>query len=124
LALVALDGVTEAPDTWSLQTWTHEAGTVELLTVVASGALLLRRGTYEAFEAGWPSLTDEKKFADGKNGRPKFVATTSRTELAGTALRLDGDIAAAAVVMNEQPDQDLSVLGSVDLSHTLRQRPD
>jgi dihydrofolate reductase len=77
---VTLDGVMEAPETWSFDFHSEDTlkGALELL--IASDALLLGRTTYEAFAGSWPGRQDPMGFADKMNSMPKHVVSTTLTD--------------------------------------------
>lgn len=85
-------------------------------------ALLLGRRTYDIFAAYWPHHTEGESGEIGKlfNRVPKYVATRD----AGMALGWEGstrvgdDLAAEIAAMRENHDE-VHVIGSVDLVHTL-----
>src|SRR5512136_3366304 len=86
---VTLDGVMEDPGGaikterggWAFQfNRGPEGDKFKLDEVMAAGALLLGRATYQEFAKAWPSRTGE--FADKMNGMPKYVVSTT-LQLAG-----------------------------------------
>jgi dihydrofolate reductase len=80
---VTLDGIMEDPGGGekskyggrSFQFWNEEAGKYKNDELLASGALLLGRKTYEGFAKAWPSIKDEYGFADRMNSIPKYVVS-------------------------------------------------
>jgi dihydrofolate reductase len=48
---------------------------------MASDALLLGRVTYEGFAAAWPGRSDEYGFAEKLNSMPKYVVSSTLSEL-------------------------------------------
>jgi dihydrofolate reductase len=126
---LTLDGVMEAPGGefhpdgkggWTFAFFSDEAGKFKFDELFAADALLLGRVTYQHFAAAWPTMTDEAGFAERMNGLPKYVAsTTLRAPLDWNATLLDGDLADAVATLKEENGQDLLVLGSADLVHTL-----
>jgi dihydrofolate reductase len=77
-AYVTLDGVMEAPGSvdslgdrsgWSFTYSNDEAAAFKFAELMASGALLLGRVTYEIFAASWPA--QKGTFADRINRLPK-----------------------------------------------------
>lgn len=86
---VSLDGVMEAPggeEGYAHTGWVAlfpDSGqfAYKLEEVLEAEALLLGRVTYEGFAAAWPGRNDEAGFANKMNGMPKFVASTTLTEL-------------------------------------------
>lgn len=126
---LTLDGVMEAPGGefhpdgkggWTFAFFSDEAGKFKFDELFAADALLLGRVTYQHFAAAWPTMTDEAGFAERMNGLPKYVAsTTLRAPLDWNATLLEGDLADAVATLKEEDGQDLLVLGSADLVHTL-----
>ena len=73
-------------------------------------ALLLGRVTYEGFAAAWPSRKDEAGFADKMNDMPKFVASTTLTELDwNNSTLLEGDVAEAVSKLKLEDGGDILV---------------
>ena len=108
---VALDGVMEAPDRWFFPFWSEELSRSAHEELLASGALLFGRVTYQ-------------EFAEQMNGLPKYVASTTLTEpLAwnGTTL-IKGDVPEAVASIKEQPGGDILLLASASLVQTLMEQ--
>jgi dihydrofolate reductase len=89
--------------------------------VMAAGALLLGRRTYEGFAAAWP--TREGEFADKFNTIPKYVVSSTlaapdwnNTTVVGT------DVTAAVERLRDEVDGDVLVNGSVRLVEELLAR--
>jgi dihydrofolate reductase len=125
---VSLDGVMEAPggeEGYAHTGWVmlfpdpgQEAYKLE--EVLEAEALLLGRVTYEGFAAAWPSVKDEAGFGDKMNGMPKFVASTTLTELEwNNSTLLEGDVAEAVSKLKLEDGGDILVVGSRTLVHTL-----
>jgi dihydrofolate reductase len=90
----------------------------------STGALLLGRRTYVDFAGFWPNQTDNP-FTEVLDNTQKYVASrTLREPLPWqNSTLLTGDAAdAVASLKREQPDQNLTVLGSGDLLQTLIRR--
>ena len=129
---VSVDGVMEAPG--GEQGYQHSGWVMafpqdpgqakyKLDEVLDAEALLLGRVTYEGFAAAWPSRTDDAGFADKMNRMPKYVVSTTLTELAwNNSTLLRGDVAAAITDLKEQDGGDILVAGSRTLVHTLYAR--
>ena len=77
---VTLDGVMEAPETWSMDFHSEDTLKSALDLLLASDALLLGRTTYDGFAAAWPSREDPMGFADKMNSMPKHVVSTTLTD--------------------------------------------
>jgi dihydrofolate reductase len=87
-------------------------------------ALLLGRNTYESFAAAWPGMTEVHglaELADRMNSMPKFVASTTLTELGWNATLIKGDLATAVAELKQQPGGGLLVAGSQNLLRFLAQ---
>jgi dihydrofolate reductase len=115
---VSLDGVVEDPG-WTGRYFNEELGDAQLALLMRSEGLLLGRVTFEGFAAAWPAMHDEQGFADRMNALPKYVATTTKTQLGWNATPLEGDVAGAVSALKARPDHDLLVYGSPTLVDTL-----
>jgi dihydrofolate reductase len=116
---VTLDGVMEAPDQWSFDFFSDEAGKYKHAELMASDAMLLGRITYEAFAAAWPTMTDEDGFADRMNSLPKHVASTTLKETTWNATVIEGDLADAVRELKERTSGDILIGGSADVINAL-----
>lgn len=88
--------------------------------VMAAGALLLGRVTYEGFAAAWPGRTDEVGFADKFNSMPKYVASRTLRDPEWTNSHvLAGEVGAAVSHLKQEVDGDLLVNGSASLCREL-----
>ena len=91
--------------------------------VLGADGLLLGRVTYEAFAAAWPGQTDEAGFADRFNSLPKYVASTTLTELEWTNSHLlAGDVGDAVARLKQEDGQELMINGSATLARSLLER--
>jgi dihydrofolate reductase len=130
---VTLDGVMQAParpdedrrDGFEHGGWAVPYGDAVMAEfmgkrMTAGGALLFGRRTYQDFAAVWPrqkgnpisTLLDERR---------KYVASTTLREPLPwvNSTLLGGDAAAAVARLKESPGDDLAVLGSGELVHSL-----
>src|SRR4051794_37709581 len=128
---MSVDGVVEDPggaekDSFDRGGWAFEfdrgpeGDKFKLDEVMAAGALLLGRTTYEGFAAAWPSR--EGEFADKFNGMAKYVVsgTLSDPEWNNThVVAADGDVAATVGRLRDEVAGDLLVSGSVRLVRAL-----
>jgi len=126
---ITVDGVVEDPGGsekferggWAFEFDRGEEGNkFKLDEVMAAGALLLGRTTYEGFAAAWPSRKDDIGFADKFNNMPKYVvsSTLSNPEWNNSHV-LGDDLAAEVNRLKGEVDGDLLVNGSVQLCHAL-----
>ena len=128
---VTLDGVMEAPGEedslgtlggWSFLFWNDEAAQYKFDELFAGGALLLGRVTYQIFAASWPSMTDEKGFADRMNSLPKYVVSTSLKQADWNhSTLITANVPQEISRLKQQPGQDILLNGSADLVNLLRQ---
>lgn len=117
---MTLDGVIEAPETWSFPYFDSEIGKLKHDELVATGAHLLGRVTYEGFAAAWPSRTDEQGFAERMNSLPKYVVSTTLTRAEwNNSHVIKGDVADEVVKLKQQAGGDILVAGSATLVQTL-----
>jgi dihydrofolate reductase len=122
---LTLDGVMQAPGDaaefdrggWQIQFFDERAGAIAKDGLFAADALLLGRVTYEHFAAAWPEMTDGEGFADRMNSIPKFVASTTLTDIGWNATVIR-DVAAEVPRLKEE--HDLLVMGSGRLVQALR----
>lgn len=131
---VTLDGVMQGPgrpdedtrDGFALGGWAAQAMNAEVQSavnqrVVDAGGLrlLLGRRSYEGMLGYWN--TQDHPFKEGLNSAPKYVASTTLRAPApwpNTTL-LSGDVGEAVAALKRQPDNDLVIMGSGALIHTL-----
>jgi dihydrofolate reductase len=119
---VALDGVTERPERWSLTYFSEDAAKHAHDQLFASDALLMGRRTYEGFAPVWPTMrTEEGDFADRMNTLPKYVASTTLAEPLewNNSTLLEGDVPAVVAKLKAEPGQDILVYGSDTLVRSL-----
>lgn len=90
----------------------------EHMAASAGGALLLGRRTYENFFSYWPNQTDNP-YTEVLNKTQKYVVSTTLTEpLPWVNSTLISDVGREVAALKHN-GQDLTVLGSGDLIHTL-----
>jgi dihydrofolate reductase len=91
---MTVDGVIEVGD-WFQPDGEHEAhGSFDQL--FAADAMLLGRKTYEGLASVWPTMTDDRGFADRVNSMPKYVASTTLDEpLEWNSTLIKGDLTEA-----------------------------
>lgn len=117
---MTLDSVIEAPETWSFPYFDGEIGQLKHDELVATGAHLLGRVTYEGFAAAWPSRTDEQRFAQRMNSLPKYVVSTTLTRPKwNNSHVIKGDVAGEVTKLKQQAGGDILVAGSATLVQTL-----
>ena len=97
-----------------------EGNQFKLDEVMAAGALLLGRVTYQGFAAAWPSRTDEVGFADKMNSMPKYVVSTTldRGDWNNSTV-IRGNVPEEVRRLKQQVDGDILINGSGQLVRTL-----
>jgi dihydrofolate reductase len=126
---ITLDGVVEDPGGsegferggWAFRYERGEEGDrFKYDELMAGGALLLGRRTYEGFAEAWPSRSGE--FADTFNSMPKYVvsSTLSDPEWSNSTV-ISGDVAGGVREVAERVDGDVLVNGSVTLCRALHE---
>jgi len=126
---VTLDGVFQDPGGsgefdrggWAFQfDRGPEGDRFKLDEVMAAGALLLGRVTYQGFAKAWPSMKDEVGFADKMNGIPKYVVSTTldRAEWNNSTV-IRGNVLEEVDTLRQQVDGDILINGSGQLVQTL-----
>ncbi|MGW4631441.1 dihydrofolate reductase family protein [Nocardia sp. NPDC004415] len=114
---VSADGIIENP-AWTAPYWNDAIGEFKNPEVFDADALLLGRVTYEGFAAAWPAHPEEGEYKDRMNSMPKFVATSTGSELDWNATRIEGDLAESIAKL--RAEHDLLVYGSAALVELLR----
>jgi len=102
---VSLDGVQggDRMDVWHFDYVDDELGELTRRQLFASDAMLMGRGTYDAYAAVWPSRSDE--YSDRINAMPKYVASTTLNapEWENTTV-IGGDLLAEAARLRRDHD--------------------
>jgi dihydrofolate reductase len=124
---VSLDGVMQSPGStdvpFKYRGWAvdfdggPESDRFQLEQAQNAGALLLGRVTYEAMHAFWP--TAEGEFADRLNQLPKYVVSSTLTDLPWNATVLDDDWPGVVARLRKELDGDILVYGSRRLARAL-----
>jgi dihydrofolate reductase len=118
--LMTLDGVVEAPEKWQVRYFDDEMAEIIDAAAAHSDAMLLGRRTYEEFVAFWPSQGSDVPMADYMNDTPKYVVSTTLTELdwANSSL-VAGDLAETVEALKRQPGKNIQIYGSPTLVRSL-----
>jgi dihydrofolate reductase len=127
---VALDGVMEDPggaEGFKHGGWTFQFGSTEqqqfkVEELFQADALLLGRRTYQGFAAAWPNMPGTGAYSERMNSLPKYVASTTLSDMTWNATLLQGDLTEALSRLKQEGGQDILVFGSGQLVHTLHER--
>jgi dihydrofolate reductase len=114
--LVSLDGVTEAPERWTI--FDAEATAYSIEQLGNYDAFVMGRVTYEQLYAYWGQTTGDP-YIDRINAMPKYVASRSPTQTAWNATLLGPDPSSAIARLKDQPGKDLIKYGTSRLDDTL-----
>src|SRR3977135_3515804 len=127
---VTLDGVMEDPGGaegfkhggWSFGFGSAEQQQYKFDELFASDALLLGRRTYEGFAAAWPNMPGTGAYGERMNSLPKYVASTTLSEVTWNTTLIKGDLAEALSRLKQEAGQDILIFGSGQLAHMLHAR--
>lgn len=117
----ALDGVIGEPQEWSFPYWGDDIAAFKTEELLATGAHLLGRVTYEGFAAAWPErASEEGGFAYLMNTLPKYVVSTTlqKAEWNNSHI-ISGNLSEAVTQLKQEIDGDLLVAGSATLVNSL-----
>jgi dihydrofolate reductase len=124
---VSLDGVMEDPggaEGTKHGGWTFAYGSPDQEQwksdeLFRTDALLLGRKTYQGFAAAWPTMPGTGAYGERMNSLPKYVASTTLSEVTWNATLLKGDVAEELPKLKQEIDQDILIFGSRQLVQTL-----
>ena len=108
---VSLDGVVEAPETWTGPYFNDQVGQAVGSLMSANDAMLLGRVTYEGFCAAFGGQSGG--MADQMNDTPKYVvsSTLASADWQNSTL-INGDVAGQISELKQQPGQNIGMSGS------------
>jgi dihydrofolate reductase len=112
---VSVDGVVEAPDTWTGPYFSPELGQLIGSLMAAGDTMLLGRVTYQTFAASFAGNTSDPMAAQ-MNATPKVVVSSTLGEAGwenSTLIRADA--AAEITRLKQQPGKNINVSGSPTL---------
>jgi len=127
---VTLDGVIEDPggaEGFKHGGWTFQFGSAEqqqykFEELFQADALLLGRRTYQGFAAAWPTMPGTGAYGERMNSLPKYVVSTTLSEMTWNATLLQGNPAEELSRLKQEQGQDILVFGSGQLVQTLHER--
>jgi len=110
--MISVDGVVEAPETWTGPYFSPELGQV-VGSIMANGdTMLLGRITYQTFAASFAGNTSDPMAAQ-MNAVPKVLVSASLDKAEWENSTLIGrDVAQEITRLKEQPGQNINVSGS------------
>src|SRR3989441_10417885 len=127
---VTLDGVMEDPGGaegfkhggWSFQFGSADQQQFKVEELFQADALLLGRRTYEGFAAAWPNMPGTGAYGERMNSLPKYVVSTTLSEVTWNATLIKGDLAEELSRLKQETGQDIVIFGSGELVRTLHER--
>src|SRR3989440_6285767 len=127
---VTLDGVMEDPGGaegfkhggWSFQFGSADQQQFKVEELFKADALLLGRRTYQGFAAAWPTMPGTGAYGERMNSLPKYVFSTTLSDMTWNATLLQGDLEEALSRLRQEDGQDILVFGSGQLVHALHER--
>lgn len=115
---MSLDGVVERPSAWSR--FDAEMGAMISAGLAEVDAVLIGTATYREFAAIWPSQGDGVPMAALLNRAPKYVVSSSLTDLPWhNSTLIGGDLPAEIERLKGQPGRNILVPGSPRLVRSL-----
>ena len=118
----ALDGVIDPMiGEWHFPYFNEEMGAAVGDAIAASDSLLLGRRGYQEFAAYWPHQDPaENDFASIMNDTPKYVASTTLTQVTWqNSTLLEGELADAVNELKSAPGKSIGMSGSATLVRSL-----
>ncbi|MGP4114945.1 dihydrofolate reductase family protein [Streptomyces sp. 4N509B] len=118
----SLDGVAEAPDQWQFA-FDDEMGAALSRTIESTDAVMMGRVTFTDWAGYWPNVTEgeDLDFANWINNAPKYVASTTLTDVSAwqNSTLLGSDLAAEVARLKAGEGKDIAVTGSIGLVRSL-----
>jgi dihydrofolate reductase len=114
---VSLDGVVEAPETWTGPYFSPEIGQHIGSSFAESDTLLLGRVTYQTFAASFSGDTTGDPMAATMNNAPKVVVSTTldKVEWQNSTL-ISSNVAEKIAELKQQPGKNIGMSGSAVLA--------
>jgi dihydrofolate reductase len=118
---MAIDGVVESPEKWSLSYWNDDIANVVMGGMQAADALLLGRVTYEEFAEAWSDRTvEDDPGADFMNNVKKYVVSRTLTKVDwNNSTLLEGELADSVRELKASDGGEIAMSGSSTLVRSL-----
>lgn len=117
---VSVDGVIEAPESWTGPYFTPEIGAVVGSLIAAGDTLLLGRHTYETFAQSFADSSDDNPMAGQMNAvRKVVVSTTLASAYWQNSTLVGGDVANTVRSLKEEEGANINISGSATLVASL-----
>jgi dihydrofolate reductase len=112
---VSVDGVVEAPETWTRPYFSAEIGQVIGSLMGAGDTMLLGRVTYQVLAASFVSNTNHPMAAQMNALSKVVVSDTLETAKWENSRLISGDVAAEITWLKQQPGKNINISGSSTL---------
>ncbi|HEV2253346.1 MAG TPA: dihydrofolate reductase family protein [Streptosporangiaceae bacterium] len=113
--MVSVDGVVEAPETWTGPYFSPELGQVVGSIMADGDTMLLGRVTYQTFAASFAGNTSDPMAAQ-LNAVPKVVVSTTLNQAGWeNSTLIQRDVAQEITRLKEQPGRNINISGSATL---------
>jgi dihydrofolate reductase len=117
---VSVDGVIEAPETWTSPYFTPEIGEIVGSLIAAGDTLLLGRRTYETFAQSFAGDTSGNPMAAQMNAvRKVVVSTTLQSADWPNSTLVSGDVVEAVQALKGEDGNNINMSGSATLAVSL-----
>jgi dihydrofolate reductase len=116
---VSVDGVVEAPETWTGAYFSPEVGQVVGSLIAAGDTLLLGRRTYETFAQSFASDTGNPMAAQMNAIRKVVVSTTLKSADWQNSTLVDRDVEGAVRALKAENGTNINMSGSATLVGSL-----
>ncbi len=117
---VSVDGVVEAPETWTGPYFSPEIGQVVGSLIASGDTLLLGRRTYETFAQSFATATGDDPMAAQMNAiRKVVVSTTLETADWQNSTLVSRDVEQAVTALKEEDGANINMSGSATLVASL-----
>ena len=117
---VSVDGVVEAPETWTGDYFSPEIGQVVGSLIAAGDTLLLGRRTYETFAQSFAGATGDDPMAAQMNAMRKVVvSTTLESADWRNSTLVSRDVEQAVTALKEEDGANINMSGSATLVASL-----
>lgn len=114
---VSVDGVVEAPETWTGDYFSPEVGQVVGSLIAAGDTLLLGRRTYETFAQSFADASEDNPMAAQMNAiRKVVVSTTLQSADWANSTLVSGEVEEAIRALKEEDGKNINMSGSATLA--------
>ena len=118
IALLSIDGVAEAPNTFFFD-WDEVVDAKGAADIATQDAVILGRRSYDEWSEFWPD-SDIEPFATFINGVAKYVVTSTPLDRAwANTTVIDGELVEFVRDLKDRPGADIGVHASISVARAL-----